>query len=133
MFNYTKITVEDFRVTMKCTTKVCTHCMSRSRVYFLHDLEKFSKRVPLSYIKMSEGLFAGFSCNHLTSLQMLNHCAQLVEDSMLKLDIICREANVMLIFARSYGLTGFVRISVKVCTMLRGCEDDLHILKHYQG
>lgn len=39
---------------------------------------------------------------------------QLVEDSMIKLDRICREANVMLIFARSYGLTGFVRISLKV-------------------
>lgn len=33
---------------------------------------------------------------------------------MVKLDRICREANVMLIFARSYGLTGFVRISLKV-------------------
>lgn len=33
---------------------------------------------------------------------------------MIKLDRICREANVMLIFARSYGLTGFVRISLKV-------------------
>ncbi|KAL7247651.1 hypothetical protein ACSBR2_002545 [Camellia fascicularis] len=32
---------------------------------------------------------------------------------MVKLDRICREANVMLVFARSYGLTGFVRISVK--------------------
>ncbi|KAI8008160.1 NEDD8-activating enzyme E1 regulatory subunit AXL [Camellia lanceoleosa] len=38
---------------------------------------------------------------------------QLAEDSMVKLDRICREANVMLIFAHSYGLTGFVRISVK--------------------
>lgn len=70
----------------------------------------------------------------------MNHCAQLVEDSMLKLDIICREANVMLIFARSYGLTGFVRISVKVCTMHRGWNlatistsyDDLHTLKNHQ-
>ncbi|KAI8011746.1 G-type lectin S-receptor-like serine/threonine-protein kinase [Camellia lanceoleosa] len=35
------------------------------------------------------------------------------EDSMVKLDRICREANVMLVFAHSYGLTGFVRISVK--------------------
>lgn len=37
---------------------------------------------------------------------------------MIKLDRICREANVMLIFARSYGLTGFVRISVKVSQCL---------------
>ena len=33
---------------------------------------------------------------------------------MIKLDRICREANVMLVFARSYGLTGLVRISLKV-------------------
>ncbi|KAI8021985.1 NEDD8-activating enzyme E1 regulatory subunit AXL [Camellia lanceoleosa] len=38
---------------------------------------------------------------------------QLAEDSMVKLDRICREANVMLIFAHFYSLTGFVRISVK--------------------
>ncbi|KAI8010221.1 NEDD8-activating enzyme E1 regulatory subunit AXL [Camellia lanceoleosa] len=38
---------------------------------------------------------------------------QLAEDSMVKLDRICREANVMLVFAHSYGLTRFVRISVK--------------------
>ncbi|CAF2052100.1 unnamed protein product [Brassica napus] len=36
---------------------------------------------------------------------------QLVEDSMVKLDRICREANVMLVFARSYGLSGFLRVS----------------------
>lgn len=39
---------------------------------------------------------------------------QLAEESMVKLDRICRDTNVILIFARSYGLTGFVRISMKV-------------------
>ena len=47
-------------------------------------------------------------------MEFLLLCFQLVEDSMIKLDRICREANVMLIFARSYGLTGIVRISLKV-------------------
>ena len=47
-------------------------------------------------------------------MEFLLLCFQLVEDSMIKLDRICREANVMLIFACSYGLTGFVRISLKV-------------------
>lgn len=37
---------------------------------------------------------------------------------MVKLDRICREANVMLIFARSYGLTGLVRISLKVASWI---------------
>ncbi|XP_010510023.1 PREDICTED: NEDD8-activating enzyme E1 regulatory subunit AXL [Camelina sativa] len=48
---------------------------------------------------------------------------QLVEDSVVKLDRICREANVMLVFARSYGLTGFVRISVKEHTVIESKPD----------
>lgn len=36
------------------------------------------------------------------------------EDSLLKLDAICRKRNVILLFARSYGLMGLIRISVKV-------------------
>ncbi|WJZ99313.1 hypothetical protein VitviT2T_017767 [Vitis vinifera] len=48
---------------------------------------------------------------------------QLVEDSMIKLDRICREANVMLIFARSYGLTGFVRISLKEHAVIESKPD----------
>lgn len=39
---------------------------------------------------------------------------QLKEPSILKLDKICRQANVMLVVARSYGLAGLVRISLKV-------------------
>lgn len=37
-----------------------------------------------------------------------------METSLIKLDKICREANIMLVIARSYGLTGMVRISMKV-------------------
>lgn len=37
---------------------------------------------------------------------------------MVKLDRICREANVKLVFVRSYGLAGFVRVSVKVKAFL---------------
>ena len=33
---------------------------------------------------------------------------------MVKLDRICREANVKVVFVRSYGLAGLVRVSVKV-------------------
>ncbi|XP_021629513.1 NEDD8-activating enzyme E1 regulatory subunit AXR1-like isoform X1 [Manihot esculenta] len=42
---------------------------------------------------------------------------------MVKLDKICREANVKLIFARSYGLTGFVRVSVKEHTVIESKPD----------
>ncbi|KAL0884473.1 hypothetical protein Bca101_008454 [Brassica carinata] len=48
---------------------------------------------------------------------------QLVEDSMVKLDRICREANVMLVFARSYGLAGFVRVSVQEHTVIDSKPD----------
>ncbi|XP_047260775.1 NEDD8-activating enzyme E1 regulatory subunit AXL-like [Capsicum annuum] len=48
---------------------------------------------------------------------------QLVEDSMVKLDRICREANIILIFARSYGLMGLVRISVKEHTVIESKPD----------
>ncbi|PRQ25112.1 putative NAD(P)-binding domain-containing protein [Rosa chinensis] len=37
---------------------------------------------------------------------------------MVKLKRICRHANVLLIFARSYGLTGLVRISLKEHTVI---------------
>ncbi|KAK4343546.1 hypothetical protein RND71_036640 [Anisodus tanguticus] len=48
---------------------------------------------------------------------------QLVEDSMVKLDRICREANIILIFARSYGLMGLVRINVKEHTVIESKPD----------
>ncbi|KAE8814901.1 NEDD8-activating enzyme E1 regulatory subunit [Hordeum vulgare] len=38
---------------------------------------------------------------------------QLPESSLLKLDSICRSANIVLVTPRSYGLTGLVRVSVK--------------------
>jgi amyloid beta precursor protein binding protein 1 len=41
---------------------------------------------------------------------------QMQENSLLKLDEICRQQNVMLIIARSYGLAGLLRISVEVLT-----------------
>ncbi|KAH0858387.1 hypothetical protein HID58_086648 [Brassica napus] len=46
------------------------------------------------------------------SLSPIDSC-KLVEDSMVKLDKICREANVKVVFIRSYGLVGLVRVSVK--------------------
>ncbi|KAG5231963.1 auxin resistant family protein [Salix suchowensis] len=58
-----------------------------------------------------------------TFLQELNDAVKLAEDSMIKLDKICREANVLLIFARSYGLTGFVRISVKEHAVIESKPD----------
>ncbi|KAE8705391.1 NEDD8-activating enzyme E1 regulatory subunit [Hibiscus syriacus] len=47
----------------------------------------------------------------------------LVEESMVKLDRICRQENVMLIFARSYGLTGLIQISVKEHTVIESKPD----------
>ncbi|KAF2284953.1 hypothetical protein GH714_032992 [Hevea brasiliensis] len=68
------------------------------------SVSKFIEEHPEALIETNPSFFSQFT---------LVVATQLVEDSMVKLDKICREANVKLIFARSYGLTGFVRVSVK--------------------
>ncbi|KAJ8435477.1 hypothetical protein Cgig2_033216 [Carnegiea gigantea] len=77
---------------------------------FLQELNdavkaKFIEEYPDKLIETSPSFFSQFT---------LVIATQLVEDKMIKLDRICREADVILIFARSYGLTGLVRISAKV-------------------
>ncbi|XP_059661074.1 NEDD8-activating enzyme E1 regulatory subunit AXR1-like [Cornus florida] len=86
---------------------------------FLQELNdavkaKFIEEHPTALIETNPSFFSQFT---------LVVATQLVEDSMVKLDRICREANVMLIFARSYGLTGFVRISVKEHTVIESKPD----------
>ncbi|XP_030460396.1 NEDD8-activating enzyme E1 regulatory subunit AXR1-like [Syzygium oleosum] len=86
---------------------------------FLQELNdavkaKFIEEYPQVLIETSPSFFSQFT---------LVVATQLVEDSMIKLDRICREANVMLIFARSYGLTGLVRISVKEHTIIESKPD----------
>ncbi|VVB07414.1 unnamed protein product [Arabis nemorensis] len=86
---------------------------------FLQELNdavksKFIEENPDTLILTNPSFFSQFT---------LVVATQLVEDSMVKLDRICREANVMLVFARSYGLTGFVRISVKEHTIINSKPD----------
>ncbi|KAM7498300.1 hypothetical protein LguiA_022714 [Lonicera macranthoides] len=86
---------------------------------FLQELNdavktKFIEEYPEALIETNPSFFSQFA---------LVVATQLVEDSMIKLDRICREANVMLIFARSYGLTGFVRISVKEHAVIESKPD----------
>ncbi|KAI4334092.1 hypothetical protein L6164_018824 [Bauhinia variegata] len=81
---------------------------------FLQELNdavkaKFIEEYPEALIETNPSFFSQFT---------LVVATQLVEDAMIRLDRICREANVMLIFARSYGLTGFVRISLKEHTVI---------------
>ncbi|CAM8954442.1 unnamed protein product [Rhodiola kirilowii] len=76
---------------------------------FLQELNdsvkaKFIEEYPEKLIESNPSFFEQFT---------LVIATQLIENSVVKLDRICREANVMLIIARSYGLTGLVRISVK--------------------
>ncbi|KAF8409568.1 hypothetical protein HHK36_005646 [Tetracentron sinense] len=76
---------------------------------FLQELNdavkaKFVEESPEALIETNPSLFSQFT---------LVIATQLVEASVVKLDRICRRGNVMLIFARSYGLTGLVRISLK--------------------
>ncbi|OMO75501.1 UBA/THIF-type NAD/FAD binding protein [Corchorus capsularis] len=86
---------------------------------FLQELNdavkaKFIEEYPEALINTNPSFFSQFT---------LVVATQLVEESMVKLDRICREANVMLIFARSYGLTGLVRISVKEHTVIESKPD----------
>ncbi|KAM5552058.1 hypothetical protein ABKV19_026761 [Rosa sericea] len=70
---------------------------------------KFIEEYPEALIQTNPSFFSQFT---------LVVATQLVEDSMVKLDRICRDANVLLNFARSYGLTGLVRISLKEHTVI---------------
>ncbi|KAK3014230.1 hypothetical protein RJ639_008163 [Escallonia herrerae] len=86
---------------------------------FLQELNdavkaKFVEEYPKALIETNPSFFSQFT---------LVVATQLVEDSMVKLDRICRDANVMLIFARSYGLTGLVRISVEEHTVIESKPD----------
>ncbi|XP_057955704.1 NEDD8-activating enzyme E1 regulatory subunit AXR1-like [Malania oleifera] len=86
---------------------------------FLQELNeavkaKFIEEYPEALIKTNPSFFSQFT---------LVVATQLVEDSMIKLDRICREASVLLIFARSYGLTGFVRISLKEHAVIESKPD----------
>ncbi|KAL5794086.1 hypothetical protein ACOSP7_002680 [Xanthoceras sorbifolium] len=92
---------------------------AKSVCAFLQELNdavkaKFIEEYPVALIETNPSFFSQFT---------LVVATQLVEESMVKLDRICREANVMLIFARSYGLTGLVRISVKEHTVIESKPD----------
>ncbi|GAY56783.1 hypothetical protein CUMW_174480 [Citrus unshiu] len=92
---------------------------AKSVCAFLQELNdavkaKFIEEYPEALIEMNPPFFSQFT---------LVVATQLGEEKMIKLDRICREANVMLIFARSYGLTGFVRISVKEHTVVESKPD----------
>ncbi|KAJ4851232.1 NEDD8-activating enzyme E1 regulatory subunit axr1 [Turnera subulata] len=98
-------------------------CLGQSKAKcvcsFLQELNdavkaKFIEEYPGELIETNPSFFSQFT---------LVVATQLVESSMLKLDRICRDANVKLIFARSYGLTGLVRISVKEHTVVDSKPD----------
>ncbi|KAJ0051477.1 hypothetical protein Pint_02033 [Pistacia integerrima] len=92
---------------------------AKSVCAFLQELNdavkaKFIEEYPEKLIETNPSFFSQFT---------LVVATQLVEDSMVKLDRICRDANVMLIFARSYGLAGLVRISLKEHTVIESKPD----------
>ncbi|KAG5374878.1 hypothetical protein IGI04_039474 [Brassica rapa subsp. trilocularis] len=92
---------------------------AKSVCAFLQELNdsvkaKFIEEDPDTLIITNPSFFSHFT---------LVIATQLVEESMVKLDRICREANVKLVFARSYGLAGFVRVSVKEHTIIDSKPD----------
>ncbi|GAV66977.1 ThiF domain-containing protein [Cephalotus follicularis] len=95
------------------------HSKAKCVCAFLQELNdavkaKFIEEYPEALIETKASFFSQFT---------LVVATQLVEDAMIKLDRICREANVMLVFARSYGLTGLVRISLKEHAVIESKPD----------
>ncbi|CAA7405591.1 unnamed protein product [Spirodela intermedia] len=86
---------------------------------FLQELNdavgaKFVEESPEMLIETRPSFFAQFT---------LVIATQLVENLLVKLDKICRQENVMLVVARSYGLTGLVRISLKEHNVIESKPD----------
>lgn len=86
---------------------------------FLQELNdavkaKFVEESPETLIETNPSFFAQFT---------LVIATQLSESSLLKLDKICWKANVTLVVARSYGLTGLVRISLKEHNVIESKPD----------
>ncbi|KAI4989206.1 hypothetical protein ZWY2020_036523 [Hordeum vulgare] len=88
-------------------------CLGQSRAKsicsFLQELNdavkaKYVEESPATMIDTNPSFFSQFTVIIAT---------QLPESSLLKLDSICRSANIVLVAARSYGLTGLVRVSIK--------------------
>ncbi|KAJ3675825.1 hypothetical protein LUZ60_004867 [Juncus effusus] len=88
-------------------------CIGQSRAKcvcaFLQELNdavkaKFVEESPAGLIDSNPNFFSQFTVVIAT---------QLLGSSLVKLDEICRKSNVVLVIARSYGLTGLVRISAK--------------------
>lgn len=98
-------------------------CLGQSKAKsvcaFLQELNdavkvKYVEESPNTLIETSPSFFEKFT---------LVIATQLLENSLLKLDKICRDANVMLVVARSYGLAGLVRISFKEHTIMESKPD----------
>lgn len=105
----------NFMVDESCVGQSKAKCVCT----FLQELNdavkaKFIEEYPEALVDSNPSFFSQFT---------LVVATQLAEDSMVKLDKICREANVLLIFARSYGLTGFVRNSVKEHAVIESKPD----------
>ncbi|XP_023923445.1 NEDD8-activating enzyme E1 regulatory subunit AXR1 [Quercus suber] len=105
----------NFMVDESCVGQSKAKCVCA----FLQELNdavkaKFIEEYPVTLIETNPSFFSQFT---------LVVATQLMEDSMVKLDRICREANVILVFARSYGLTGLVRISLKEHTVVESKPD----------
>ncbi|VAI24155.1 unnamed protein product [Triticum turgidum subsp. durum] len=90
------------------------HSRAKSICSFLQELNdavkaKYVEESPATMIDTNPSFFSQFTVVIATQFSLL----QLPESSLLKLDSICGSANIVLVAARSYGLTGLVRVSIK--------------------
>ncbi|KAH7424562.1 hypothetical protein KP509_11G013600 [Ceratopteris richardii] len=88
---------------------------------FLQELNdtvkaKFLEESPETIINVNPDFFSQFT---------LVIATQMKEQSLLMLDAICRKQGVMLLIARSFGLTGLIRISLKEHCVIESKPDNV--------
>ncbi|XP_010227671.1 NEDD8-activating enzyme E1 regulatory subunit AXR1 isoform X2 [Brachypodium distachyon] len=88
-------------------------CLGQSRAQSVCSfLQELNDAVKVKYVEESPGTMIDTNPSFFSQFTVVI-ATQLPESSLLKLDGICRAADIVLVAARSYGLTGLVRVSVK--------------------
>uniref|UniRef100_A0A453M9D9 THIF-type NAD/FAD binding fold domain-containing protein n=1 Tax=Aegilops tauschii subsp. strangulata TaxID=200361 RepID=A0A453M9D9_AEGTS len=88
-------------------------CLGHSRAKSICSfLQELNDAVKAKYVEESVATMIDTNPSFFSEFTVVI-ATQLPESSLLKLDGICGSANIVLVAARSYGLTGLVRVSIK--------------------
>ncbi|KQK12447.1 NEDD8-activating enzyme E1 regulatory subunit AXR1 isoform X5 [Brachypodium distachyon] len=108
-----KVEPSDLGNNFLCNSRVNKECLGQSRAQSVCSfLQELNDAVKVKYVEESPGTMIDTNPSFFSQFTVVI-ATQLPESSLLKLDGICRAADIVLVAARSYGLTGLVRVSVK--------------------